>query len=225
MQQTPEAASAAKPRARTAEPAQPEPAARPTVPPAEAPPSPESIFRRPAPATELARWPATDAPWRRRRRDRAAARFRRCPASPSRRRRPTRGCLATPAGRSDDRFEIGQRRTEIVRPRGIEQDQVELAVDDRADRAAPCATARRCRDAHNRTGSRWCRGTAAAAARWCVKSTAPPRTRNRLSSIAAISGGGHVRPELGHLPVVAACAGGPDALPSFRPVTKLIPSR
>ena len=99
------------------------------------------------------------------------------------------GRLAPQLGRGDDRFEIGQERPVIMRPGRIELDQIELAVDHRLRPPGPCATIRRCRDARNRAGSRWCRGTAAAASEMVRNSIAPPRTRYRLSSIAAISGG------------------------------------
>ena len=75
-----------------------------------------------------------------------------------------------------------------MRSRGIEQDQVELAVDHRADRAAPApqlvvvemlVIELEAVGAEERPRLQ----------RQVRKSTAPPRTRYRLSSIAAISGG------------------------------------
>ena len=94
---------------------------------------------------------------------------------------------AQPRG-SGHRFEIADGAAEIMRSRGVEEDQVEPAVDHRARPPGRGATVRRDRDARSRTGSRWCRGTCAAAATVVRKSTAPPRTRYRLSSIAVISG-------------------------------------
>ena len=60
-----------------------------------------------------------------------------CPTSRNVRRRPIRcASLADEARRVGDRLEVGQRGGVIMRARGIVEDEVEPAVDRRADRAA-----------------------------------------------------------------------------------------
>ena len=120
-------------------------------------------------------------------------------------------------------------RVVIMRARGIEEDQVELAVDHRADRRGPCATARRRRDARNRAGSRWRRGTAAAAATASGNRPPAPHPVQALEHRRDFRRG-HVRAELRHLlvgalaladQVAAALQAGDEADPvEIRPVER-----